>query len=39
MRRVATLEEIAPAVVFLSSPASAFMTGSVLIIDGGYTVF
>jgi NAD(P)-dependent dehydrogenase (short-subunit alcohol dehydrogenase family) len=39
MQRAAAPEEIAPAVVFLSSPASAFMTGSVLVIDGGYTVF
>lgn len=38
-QRAATPEEIAPSVVFLASPASAFMTGSVLVIDGGYTVF
>src|SRR5437763_6298780 len=37
--RYATPEEIAPSVVYLASPASAFMTGSVLVIDGGYTVF
>jgi len=39
MRRYATPEEIAPSVVYLASPASAFMTGSVLVIDGGYTAF
>jgi NAD(P)-dependent dehydrogenase (short-subunit alcohol dehydrogenase family) len=39
MQRAAVPEEIAPAVVFLSSPASAFMTGSVLVVDGGYTVY
>jgi NAD(P)-dependent dehydrogenase (short-subunit alcohol dehydrogenase family) len=39
MRRAPVPEEIAPAVVFLCSPASAFMTGSVLVVDGGYTVF
>jgi NAD(P)-dependent dehydrogenase (short-subunit alcohol dehydrogenase family) len=39
MQRAAVPEEIAPAVVFLCSPASAFMTGSVLVVDGGYTVF
>jgi NAD(P)-dependent dehydrogenase (short-subunit alcohol dehydrogenase family) len=39
MRRYATPEEIAPSVVFLASDASAFMTGSVVVIDGGYTLF
>jgi NAD(P)-dependent dehydrogenase (short-subunit alcohol dehydrogenase family) len=39
MKRYATPEEIAPSVVYLASDASAFMTGSVLVIDGGYTIF
>lgn len=39
MQRYALPEEIAPTVVFLASDASAFMTGSVVVIDGGYTVF
>jgi NAD(P)-dependent dehydrogenase (short-subunit alcohol dehydrogenase family) len=30
-------EELVGAVVFLASPASAFVTGSVLVADGGYT--
>jgi NAD(P)-dependent dehydrogenase (short-subunit alcohol dehydrogenase family) len=38
-RRYATPEEIAPSVVYLCSPAAAFVTGSVLVIDGGYTVY
>lgn len=39
MARYATPEEIAPSLIYLASDASAFMTGSVLVIDGGYTVF
>lgn len=38
-QRFALPEELAPAVVFLASEASAFMTGSVLVLDGGYTVY
>ena len=36
LRRMGTPEEVAAAVMFLSSGASAFTTGSVLAVDGGY---
>jgi len=38
-RRAALPEELGPTMVYLCSDASAFMTGSVLVIDGGYTLF
>jgi NAD(P)-dependent dehydrogenase (short-subunit alcohol dehydrogenase family) len=38
-QRYATPEEIAPSVIYLASPASSFMTGAVLLIDGGYSVY
>jgi NAD(P)-dependent dehydrogenase (short-subunit alcohol dehydrogenase family) len=39
LQRYASPEEIAPSVVYLASEASSFMTGSVLVIDGGYTIY
>ena len=35
LRRYATIEEIAHAVLFVVSPAAAYMTGSMLLMDGG----
>jgi NAD(P)-dependent dehydrogenase (short-subunit alcohol dehydrogenase family) len=39
MGRYALPEEIGPSVVYLASDASSFMTGSVLVVDGGYTLW
>ena len=36
-QRFALPEEIAPSVVFLASDAASFVTGSILVADGGYT--
>jgi NAD(P)-dependent dehydrogenase (short-subunit alcohol dehydrogenase family) len=38
LRRIGEPEEIAGAVVFLASRASAFMTGQTMVIDGGVTI-
>jgi NAD(P)-dependent dehydrogenase (short-subunit alcohol dehydrogenase family) len=38
-QRYAMPEEIAPTVVYLASDASSFMTGSIVVIDGGYTIY
>ncbi len=39
MKRYGTPDELGPLAVFLASEASSFMTGSVVVIDGGYTLF
>ncbi|WP_029934410.1 SDR family oxidoreductase [Sphingomonas sp. UNC305MFCol5.2] len=38
LRRIGEPEEIAGAVVYLASKASAFMTGQAMVIDGGVTI-
>jgi NAD(P)-dependent dehydrogenase (short-subunit alcohol dehydrogenase family) len=39
MRRYAMPSELGPSVVYLASDASSFMTGEIVVIDGGYTLF
>jgi NAD(P)-dependent dehydrogenase (short-subunit alcohol dehydrogenase family) len=39
LRRLATPEEVADAVLFLASGRSTYITGTVLPVDGGYTAF
>ena len=39
MQRAGEPHELGPAVVFLASEASSFMTGSIVTIDGGFTLY
>ena len=38
MQRVAAPAELGPTMVWMCSDASSFMTGSVVVVDGGYTL-
>ena len=38
LRRIGEADEIAGAVVYLAAPASRYMTGQVLVVDGGATI-
>ena len=39
MERYTTPEELGPSLLYLASDASSFVTGSVLVVDGGYTLW
>lgn len=39
MQRYASPDEISPCALYLASDASSFVTGSVMVVDGGYTLW
>jgi NAD(P)-dependent dehydrogenase (short-subunit alcohol dehydrogenase family) len=39
MERYAMPEELAPSVIYLAGSASSFVTGAIMTVDGGYSVF
>ena len=38
LRRIGTPEEVGGVIAFLASPAAAFITGEILVVDGGVTI-
>ncbi len=38
MRRVGDVQEVAATVAFLAMPASNYVTGQIVSVDGGYTI-
>lgn len=38
-QRYATPDEVSPTVVFLASDAASFMSGTIIVVDGGYTLY
>jgi Tropinone reductase 1 len=39
MQRIGTLEEVATAVALLGMPASSYVTGQCLSVDGGFSIY
>jgi NAD(P)-dependent dehydrogenase (short-subunit alcohol dehydrogenase family) len=39
LKRLGTVDDVANAVVFLASDESSFITGTTLMVDGGYSAY